>query len=114
MSTPYELTPQEQAILQKHEQVRAELAQSEADGRKEYLSYSRDRKVRHWLASIGHGMRMQGSSVGGEYTEFSAEWYAEVLGVEADFDSIFKEVVPLLGFEFDWELYAQRIASEFP
>ena len=59
-------------------------------------------------------MRIQGEATGDEYSEFNYDWYIGVKTREPDFDSIFREVVPLLGFEFDWQEYEKRINIPIP
>ena len=78
---------------------------------KEYPRKSREERIMYWLSTTHKGMRTQGEIGQSEYSEFSSKWYERVSSVEPDFDEIFKEVVPKLGFEFDWEEYHKRIQS---
>ncbi|WP_299332895.1 hypothetical protein [uncultured Psychroserpens sp.] len=75
----------------------------------EYTKLNRQEKVKYWLATTHKGMRTQGESFADEYSEFSKKWYDHANVVEPDFDSIFKEAMNDIGFEFDWEEYNKRI-----
>jgi len=112
MGKNYELSDEEKKILQKHKDL-AEKANKKQESfwSDEYPGYSVDEKVKYWLASIHHGMRMQGEATGDQYSEFSAEWYKYVKLKEPAFDMIFEKVVPLLGFDFNWNEYKGRIAA---
>lgn len=112
MATKKNLTDEEKKLIEEFEK---ESIAYEEETRlfwaKEYPSYSREQKVSYWLASVHHGMRTQGEATADEYSEFSLEWYDWVKSVEPKFDAIFKSVVPLLGFDFDWDEYEKRITS---
>jgi hypothetical protein len=77
----------------------------------EYSKYSFEQKVKYWLASIHQGMRTQKDVTGDEYSEFSNSWYLSTKKNEPEFDTIMKEVVLKLGFEFNWEEYKMRITA---
>lgn len=81
--------------------------------KKEYPKMSRKKKVEYWLATTHKGMRTQGESLGDEYSEFSKDWYEDNKAVEPDFDSIFKEAMENIGFEFNWNEYNKRITQKW-
>ncbi len=106
----FELNEEEKRIIEKHQILREEAKQEKIlFWQNEYKQYSREQKKRYWLPYVHHGMRIQGEATGDEYSEFSYNWYKDVKSKEPDFDSLFLEVVPLLGFEFDWAEYQKRI-----
>ena len=100
METKKNLTAEERKFLDEIDKQDKEYEEeTRIFWKKEYPSYSREEKVRYWLASIHRGMRTQGEATGGEYSEFSSDWYTWVKSVEPNFDDIFKEVVPFYGAE---------------
>jgi len=112
MATKKNLTDEEKNLLKK---IKEEEKEYEEETRlfweNEYPLYSQEQKINYWLASVHHGMRIQGEATADEYSEFSSGWYDWVKSVEPKFDKIFKSLVPLLGFEFDWDEYWKRINS---
>lgn len=76
---------------------------------KEYPKLSKEEKINYWLSMTYDGMRTQGEAIADKYSEFSKKWYDHAVSVEPDFDSIFKEAVANIGFEFNWEEYRKRI-----
>ena len=81
--------------------------------KKEYPKMSYQKKVNYWLTTIHQGMRSQGEALGDEYSEFSKEWYETNKKIEPNFDSIFKEAIENIGFEFNWNEYNKRISKEW-
>ncbi len=107
----YELSDEEKEILRKMKEEENIGAEKEhLFWYSEYPNYSIDSKVKYWVANIHHGMRQQGDVMGDMYTEFSKKWYLDVKEKEPDFDSIFKEVVSKLDFDFNWDEYYRRIS----
>lgn len=81
--------------------------------KKEYPKMTHKDKVAYWLASTHKGMRTQGEALGDEYSEFSKEWYETNKQIEPDFDSIFKEAMKNIGFDFNWSEYNKRITKKW-
>ncbi len=106
----YELSDEEKAIVQKHRKLKEEGKEEERlFWEIEYPKYSFERKVMYWLADIHRGMRCQGEATADEYSKFSPVWYEYVKSKDNNFDSVFAEVVPKLGMDFDWQEYHKRI-----
>ncbi|WP_046743442.1 hypothetical protein [Kordia zhangzhouensis] len=76
--------------------------------KEEYQKMSYQKKVNYWLTTIHQEMRSQGEALGDEYSEFSKEWYETNKNIEPNFDSIFKEAIENISFEFNWNEYYKR------
>ena len=106
----YELNNEEKQILKKHNELqKIQEEKEQLFWTDVYPTYSIENRVNYWLGNIHHGMRMQGEVTNDPYSEFSKEWYDYVKSIENNFDFIFKEVVPKLGFNFNWTEYQKRI-----
>lgn len=111
----FELSEDEKRIVEKHKKIHQEAEQKEIlFWQNEYKQYSWEQKKKYWLAFVHHGMRIQGEVTADEYSEFSYNWYIDVKSKEPEFDFLFQEIVPLLGFEFDWVEYEKRIRILMP
>lgn len=75
----------------------------------EYPKFNHEERIRYWQESTHKGMRTQGEALADEYSEFSKGWYDFAMEHEPNFDSIFKEAMSRVGFDFDWKEYRKRI-----